>query len=82
MFMSEDFLSIKEAANILNVSKLTLRNWDKAGKLPALRHPISNYRVYRRTEVLKIIEKLESGEVPVRRYLNTPRKLAVKHEIE
>ena len=80
MFMSGDFLNIKEAALILNVSKLTLRNWDKSGKLPALRHPISNYRVYKRAEVMKIIEQIESGEVPIRRSVRIPRKLVVKHE--
>lgn len=82
MCMSEDFLGIKEAAEILNVSKLTLRNWDKAGKLPALRHPISNYRVYRRAEVMRVIEKLESGEMPIRRSPLTPRKLTVKHDTD
>jgi len=37
---------------MLSVSKETLRRWDRAGKLISVRHPISNYRVYR-TEDLK-----------------------------
>jgi len=35
----EIYFSIKEAAEILGVSPLTLRNWDKAGKFKAQRHP-------------------------------------------
>ena len=45
--MSNDYLNIKQAAEILGVSTLTLRNWDKNGKFPAIRHPINNYRVYK-----------------------------------
>ena len=63
--MEEKFIQIKEAAKILGVSKLTLRNWDKAGKLVALRHPINNYRVYKSEDIEQIIKKIESGEKPI-----------------
>jgi excisionase family DNA binding protein len=43
-----DLLTIKEAADLLGVSKVTLRNWDKSGKLQAYRHPINGYRMYSR----------------------------------
>jgi len=46
--MKEIYFSIKEAAEILGVSSLTLRNWDKSGKFPAQRHPMNNYRVLTR----------------------------------
>lgn len=58
-------MNIKEASELLGVSKLTLRNWDKAGKLHALRHPISNYRVYKTEDLKKLVEKMESGEKPI-----------------
>lgn len=64
--MDKKFFSIKEAAEMLNVSKLTLRNWDKNGKLFALRHPINNYRVYHVEDINKIINQMVSGEKPVR----------------
>lgn len=55
--MSEvKFITIKQAADILGVSPLTLRNWDKSGKFPAMRHPMNNYRVYRVKDLLKIAE--------------------------
>lgn len=64
---------------MLEVSKLTLRNWDKAGKLPAYRHPISNYRVYRVEDLEKIIRQMESGEKPMRPQKLKRRKLDVIH---
>jgi excisionase family DNA binding protein len=64
--MKGKLIQIKEAAEILGISKLTLRNWDKEGKLTAYRHPINNYRVYRSEDIEKIIEKIESGEKPIK----------------
>lgn len=61
MFMKEIYFSIKEAADILGVSPLTLRNWDKSGKFRAQRHPMNNYRVYKLSALEHIIEDIESG---------------------
>ncbi len=55
------YFSIKEAADILGVSSLTLRNWDKSGKFPAQRHPMNNYRVYKLSSLEHIIEDIEGG---------------------
>lgn len=41
-----NLVTLTEAASYLGVSKATLRNWDKEGKLKAHRHPINRYRVY------------------------------------
>lgn len=43
--MSE-LVTLAEAASYLGVSKATLRNWDKEGKLKAHRHPLNRYRAY------------------------------------
>ena len=56
--MKGKLIQIKEASDILGVSKLTLRNWDNAGKLKAYRHPINNYRVYRSEDIDRIMETL------------------------
>jgi len=45
--MEKKYYTIKQAAKVLGVTPLTLRNWDKRGKLKAYRHPINNYRVYK-----------------------------------
>ncbi|MCB9032336.1 MAG: DNA (cytosine-5-)-methyltransferase [Chitinophagales bacterium] len=49
-----DFLTISETAKLLNKSTKTLRRWDEEGKLIAVREPMSNYRVYKKTEVEKL----------------------------
>lgn len=43
-----DWLTIAEAAELAGVSKATLRRWDRTGRLPATRHPVSGYRIYLR----------------------------------
>lgn len=50
--------SLSEVADLLSVSKETLRRWDRNGKLTAVREPMSNYRVYHKDQ-LKIFESLD-----------------------
>lgn len=50
----KNYLSLSEAAELIGKSKETLRRWDKDGKLSAIREPISNYRVYKKDEVLTL----------------------------
>ena len=57
----EIYFSIKEAAEILGVSPLTLRNWDKSAKFPAQRHPMNNYRVYKFSALEEVINDIEGG---------------------
>ncbi len=59
--IKEIYFSIKEAADILGVSPLTLRNWDKSKKFPAQRHPMNNYRVYKLSALENIINDIEGG---------------------
>lgn len=42
----KEYYSLAEIADLLSVSKETLRRWDKAGKLKPIRHPMNDYRVY------------------------------------
>ena len=77
-----NFLTIKQASKMLGVTPLTLRNWDKSGKLKASRNPMSNYRLYRREDIEKIVNDIESGTVaprPPRPKKSSTKKLMVKH---
>lgn len=49
-----EFLSLSETAELLGKNKETLRRWDRNGKLKAVREPISNYRVYRKNDVMSL----------------------------
>ena len=59
--MTKRYLTIKEAAEIIGVTPLTLRNWDKAGKLKAYRNPINHYRVYKPEEIELFLRRIESS---------------------
>ncbi|MBS1946745.1 MAG: DNA (cytosine-5-)-methyltransferase [Bacteroidetes bacterium] len=48
------YLTLSETAELLGKNKETLRRWDREGKLTAVREPMSNYRVYRKSEVLEL----------------------------
>ncbi len=52
----EYYYSLTEVADMLSVSKETLRRWDRNGKLTAIRHPINNYRAYRKEQLLQFEE--------------------------
>src|SRR4051812_35347196 len=41
-----DYRTVGEAAQYLGVSRATLRNWDRSGKLKPRRHPQNGYRIY------------------------------------
>jgi excisionase family DNA binding protein len=56
-----DYLTVSEAANFLGVSAATLRNWDRAGKVKATRHPVNGYRLYRKEDLSNLLEKVKDG---------------------
>jgi MerR family copper efflux transcriptional regulator len=58
-----DYLSVSEAADYLGVSSSTLRNWDQSGTFPATRHPINNYRLYRKSDLEGLLERLRLGSL-------------------
>ena len=54
----DEYFTVGDAAKYLGVSTATLRNWDKAGKLTAYRHPINNYRLYKKNELETLLNKV------------------------
>lgn len=60
--MPKQFLNVKQVAKILGVTALTIRNWDKRGKLQAYRNPINNYRVYKVEDVEKLLDDIENSK--------------------
>lgn len=57
-----EYLTVGEAASFLGVSTATLRNWDKCGKFPTLRHPKNGYRIYRREDLESILQAEGCGD--------------------
>ncbi|MEK7537247.1 MAG: helix-turn-helix domain-containing protein [Patescibacteria group bacterium] len=60
--MPKQFLSVKQVSKILGVTSLTVRNWDKRGKLQAYRNPINNYRVYKVEDVEKLLGDIDESK--------------------
>jgi len=54
----KEYLSLSETAEIVGKSKETLRRWDKEGILVAVREPVSNYRVYKKSDVQTLLGNL------------------------
>ena len=65
--MERKYYTIKEAAEILGVSAITLRNWDKRGLFIAYRHPINNYRIYRADQLELLRRKMEGSRQRISR---------------
>ncbi len=51
--MNKKLLTLSEVADMLSVSKETLRRWDTSGKLVSVRHPINDYRMYKVSDLKK-----------------------------
>jgi MerR family copper efflux transcriptional regulator len=54
----DGYLRIREAAEFLGVSPNTLRNWGREDKIPEFRHPVNNYRLYRRTDLEEVLRRI------------------------
>ena len=50
-----DLLTVREAAEVLRVSPLTLKRWGKRGKLPAIRINSRGDRRYRKEAILYLL---------------------------
>jgi DNA (cytosine-5)-methyltransferase 1 len=58
MLRKDGFVRVKEAAEILGVCPNTVRAWGAEGKLTEYRHPVNNYRLFKRRELDQILRKL------------------------
>lgn len=68
------YLTIKEAAKILRITPLTLRNWDNSGRFKAYRHPVNRYRLYKKGELEKFRARgLRARVEEIRGYKNSIR---------
>ncbi len=61
MLKDEGFVRVKEAAEILGVCPNTIRAWGAEVKLTEYRHPLNNYRLFKRDELERVLRKLEES---------------------
>jgi len=55
----DEYIRIAEAADYLGVHRNTLRNWGRTGKVPEYRHPVNNYRLFRVSDLEKLLTMTE-----------------------
>lgn len=70
----DEFLTVKQAAKMLGVAPNTIRNWHAAGKIPVFRNPMSRYRLFKKTDLQKLLQQIEkSGTYPTGWKRDVPR---------
>jgi excisionase family DNA binding protein len=60
MMQQKTFLKVKETAELLEVSPNTVRGWGADGKIPEYRHPVNNYRLYKRSEIEALLRRMQT----------------------
>jgi excisionase family DNA binding protein len=57
----KSYITIGEAAEFLGVTEMTLRRWDKTGKLKCYRNPANDYRLYNKSELKRFLKKISKS---------------------
>lgn len=74
-----DLMTLSEASEYIGKSKESLRRWDNEGKLPAVREPMSNYRLYRKTDLDNLFGSVLDSQSrnPVSNYVKANNEYSV-----
>lgn len=57
----DEYVRINEAAKYLGVCRNTLRNWGRTGRIPEYRHAVNNYRLFKVSDLDKLLRKTEQS---------------------
>jgi excisionase family DNA binding protein len=52
-----EYVKTAEAAEILGVAQNTIRKWAEQGTLPVRRNPANGYRLFKRSDLEKFLDK-------------------------
>jgi excisionase family DNA binding protein len=56
-----EYVRTAEAAEILGVAQNTLRKWAKRGDIPVRRNPANGYRLFKRNDLERFLQKIDSS---------------------
>lgn len=62
MSIREKYVKVREAAAILGVCPNTVRTWGAEGKISEFRHPVNAYRLYRKSDLEKLVAQVEKSQ--------------------
>ncbi len=79
MAATKDLLNVRETASMLGVHENTVRNWEHAGNLEAVKLPGSGFRRFRREDIERMRDEMwrfraPDTEMPEQRRPRTERK--------
>ena len=57
----DEYVRVKQASAMLGLSPNTVRKWGALGKIPEFRHPVNTYRLYRKSDLEKLIAQVEKS---------------------
>jgi DNA (cytosine-5)-methyltransferase 1 len=57
----KNLIRVKEAAELLGVCPNTVRAWGAEGRIPEYRHPVNNYRLFKRDELERLMKRVEDS---------------------
>ncbi|MDB2613788.1 helix-turn-helix domain-containing protein [Chlamydiales bacterium] len=57
----DEYLKIKDAADLVGVSPSTLRNWERQGKLNSHRNPHNSYRLYKQEDLQALLSEISNS---------------------
>jgi len=58
MTIRDEFVLVKEAAELLGVCPNTIRSWGESGRLTEYRHPVNSYRMFKKKEIKRLLKKM------------------------
>ena len=70
MTATDEYLLVTQAAELLGVSANTVRAWAATGRIQEYRHPVNNYRLFKKSEVDELLDQIENPKpvkLPVRK---------------
>lgn len=71
---NDEYVRVKQAAAMLGLSPNTVRKWGALGKIPEFRHPLNAYRLYRKSDLERLIAKVEESQArPEKQWPKKPR---------
>ena len=59
---TDEYVRVKTAAAMLGLSPNTVRKWGGLGKIPEFRHPVNSYRLYRLSDLERLIANVEKSQ--------------------
>ena len=62
MTQLDDYFLVNQAAEVLGVSANTVRSWAASGKLQEYRHPVNNYRLFKRDDLETLLSQIQNPQ--------------------